>query len=73
MKITASVDRFEGDWAILMVDDVKVELPSQFLPKGVKAGGWVDLQITENKERESEVQKNVANLLEKLKEGKHLD
>lgn len=73
MKITASVDRFEGDWAILMVGDVKVEFPRQFLPKGVKAGGWVDLEITENKEKESEVGKNVTNLLEKLKEGKHLD
>ncbi|AZR73682.1 hypothetical protein BBF96_09965 [Anoxybacter fermentans] len=73
MKITASVDHFEEDWAILMVDDLKIELPRKFLPRGVKAGGWVDLIIEENLEKEAQVRNNVKNLLKELKEGKYLE
>lgn len=73
MKITASVDHFEGDWAILMADGSKIELPLHFLPQGVKAGSWVDLTITPNQEKEVEVRERVKSLLDELKEGKHLD
>lgn len=73
MKFTASVDRFEGNLAILMVDDVKFELPKKYLPINIRAGSWVDIQIEENKKKEAEVRKNISNLLDELKKGQHLD
>ena len=73
MKLTASIDRFESNLAILMVDDVKFELPRKYLPTNIRAGGWVDIQIEENKEKEAEVHKNISKLLDELKKGQHLD
>lgn len=72
MKLIASVDHFEGDWAILMIDGFKIELPLHFLPKGITAGSWVNLSITQNHEKEAQVRESVQNLLDELKEGKHL-
>lgn len=73
MKITASVDHVEGEWAILMVDGLKVEIPLHWLPKGAQPGSWVNVAITQNHQKEIQVREHVQNLLQELKDGKHLD
>lgn len=73
MKITAAIDRFEGDWAILIVEGKTIfQIPVAFLPTNVKEGSWINLNIEENHAKEKEVMNNVKSLMDELKEGKHL-
>lgn len=73
MKITAAIDRFEGDWAILVVEGKTIfQLPAAFLPANAREGSWVNLTIEENHAKEKEVLSNVKSLMDELKEGKHL-
>lgn len=43
----AVVDRFEGNFAVLLVGDkeTKLDVPRARLPKGVKEGDWLKVEI----------------------------
>ena len=46
MKVELSVDRFEGEIAVLVSDDGdQIDFPRSLLPKGVKAGDVLTLDI----------------------------
>lgn len=68
MPITATIDRFEGDIAVLEVEPerMKVNVPRSDLPEDAKQGdvvrleGTVDLEETER--RRSEIQEQIERL-----------
>jgi hypothetical protein len=47
----AVIDRFEGSIAVLYLGDEqeKLEIPKKQLPKGVKEGSWLILEIQDGK------------------------
>ncbi len=65
----AVIDRFEGDMAIVLFgnEEIKVDIPKELLPEGVKEGSWLnvnlDLDIEETTAREDRIKAK----LEKLK------
>ena len=65
----AVIDRFEGDYAIVLFGDeeTKVDFPKELLPEGSKEGSWLkmnfELDIEETKARKDRIQSK----LEKLK------
>jgi hypothetical protein len=57
VKVRLSIDRFEGDIAVLLTDDGhQINVPKTLLPKGVRAGDILTLTI----ERDTEATKKVA-------------
>jgi len=69
MKIKATVDRIEGEVAVLLLRDdetVKFNLPAVFLA-GIKEGDIVDITITKDIETTREARERVSALIEKLK------
>ena len=49
----AVIDRFEGDYAILIVgdDEQHLNIPRKQLPKGTKEGSWLQLDIVSGQPR----------------------
>ncbi len=46
MKITLSIDRYEGDLAVLVTEDGRqIEFPRDLLPEGAKAGEMLSLAL----------------------------
>ena len=43
MDIKAVIDRFEGNLAVLLVDEKPVNVSRSILPEGVKEGDWLDV------------------------------
>ena len=43
----AVIDRFEGDFAVLLVgeEELKVDLPKKLLPKEADEGSWLDFNL----------------------------
>ena len=57
----AVVDRIEGEVAVLLVgeDEVKVDFPKKYLPRGTKEGSVLDLSLG----LDIKAEQNRANLL----------
>lgn len=67
MKKEAIVDRIEGKKAVLITDDEEtVILPAAWLPH-VHEGMAVDMDFTENPEREKESMEEAEDLLAEIK------
>ena len=75
----AVIDRFEGDYAILIVgdDEQRLNIPRKELPKDAKEGSWLQLDIVggqprnitlDEKETESARQR-IADKLAHLRKG----
>lgn len=65
MKIT--IDRFEGDYAIVELEDMTiVDMPRQLMPKGAKEGDILSIEIdaNETKARKERIAKLMDNLWE---------
>ena len=67
-KIKAVVDRFEGEYAILMVGDPEepIDFPKKLLPKGTKEGSWLWLGFELDPEGEAKQREKMKNLMDKL-------
>lgn len=66
----ATIDRFEGDFAVLLVrdnEDIKIDFPAALLPDGCKEGDIVDIEIGRDEQATADARERVAALLEKLK------
>jgi hypothetical protein len=78
----AVVDRFEEGQAVLLVGDQerKLVVPRKNLPRGVKEGHWLKVEIEEGRlinalideEETSKVKQRIAEKLERLRRGEHL-
>ena len=66
MKKEAIVDRIEGKKAVLITDEETVILPAAWLPD-IHEGMAVDMDFTENPEREKAAMKEAEDLLAEIK------
>ena len=64
----AVVDRFEGDYAILLFGEkeIKVDFPKELLPKEVKVGNWLKITLTIDEKETAQQEKKISKLLDKL-------
>ncbi|HEX6561966.1 MAG TPA: DUF3006 domain-containing protein [Nitrososphaera sp.] len=82
VEVKASLDRFEGDYAIVYSDDGrKFDVARTLLPKRARQGARLKLTISENdkvasvsidREGEKELKKKIKEKLERIKRGEHL-
>ena len=82
VEVKASLDRFEGDYAIVYSDDGrKFDVARTLLPKRARQGARLKLRISENdkvtsvsidREGEKELKKKIKEKLERIKRGEHL-
>ena len=63
-----TIDRFEGQWAVLETPEGKtINYPRNLLPKGAKEGDVFDLNIDMNQEATEERKKNIKGRVDDLK------
>jgi hypothetical protein len=77
----AVIDRFEGDWAVLILEgsQERVNAPRRTLPKESKEGSWLQVEMEEGKVRKAvldeeemaRVKKRIEEKLERLRRGEH--
>jgi len=68
-KTKATVDRFEGDFAVLSVESRSLDIPKKIIPEGTKEGNIIYIAITNDKEETKSQEELARNLLnEVLKE-----
>jgi hypothetical protein len=68
MKVT--LDRFEGDMAVLLVRDdesIKFNMPIALLPEGCQEGDILDISITRDAKATEDSKARVSSLMERLK------
>lgn len=68
-KTKATIDRLEGDFAVVLVDSESLNIPRTMLPENVGEGDIVYITITKNEEEtenQGELARNILN--EVLKE-----
>ena len=65
MKLSLSIDRFEGPIAVLLAEDgTAINVPKALLPKGVKAGDVLAVTI----ERDPDATRQVAEKTRKVQD-----
>ena len=79
----AVIDRFEEDIAVLLVGEKErqVVVPRKSLPRGVKEGHWLKINIEEeslvsaaiDEEETARTKQRIAEKLERLRRGDHLN
>ena len=65
----AVIDRFEGDYALVLFgeDEIKVDIPKMLLPEGAKEGSWLSINFELDVEGESKQRERIEKKLERLK------
>lgn len=66
----ATIDRFEGDFAVLLVrddEDIMIDFPAALLPAGCREGDIIDVEIGRDNQATADARERVTALLEKLK------
>lgn len=65
MKVSAYLDRFEGDLAVLYLGDdmKKVNFPKKYLPEGVSDGDYLQLDIAYDEEATKQAEQEALDLL----------
>ena len=79
----AVIDRFEGDYAVLLVGDAErhFDIPRKSLPRGCKEGIWLKVMIEGesitsieiDKEETARARERIAEKLARLRRGDHLE
>ncbi len=64
----AVIDRFEGDIAVLLFGDEKVEAPRSLLPPGAKEGSWLIVSMELDLEGERGQREKISEQLKRLRE-----
>jgi hypothetical protein len=77
----AVIDRFEGEYAILIVgeDEKRINVPRKVLPKQAREGLWLKVEIRNGEvcditidDQETErARQRIAEKLERLRRGEH--
>ena len=64
--ISAYLDRFEGDLAVLLLGDEekKVNFPRSFLPEGISEGKYLKLEIEPDAEADARAEQEALELLQ---------
>ena len=65
----AVIDRFEGNYAVLLVgeSEVKVDLPQSILPPGAREGSILDLSLELREEETRDTLEQMRKRIERLK------
>ncbi len=65
----AFIDRFEGDYAIINIedDDAKLHIPRRLLPGGSREGGWLNISFELDPEGTRRQEKKILKQLDDLK------
>jgi hypothetical protein len=64
----ATVDRFEGDMAVLLVDEsIRFNMPVAMLPNGVREGDVLEISIIIDEKATKDAKVRVSSLMERLK------
>lgn len=68
----AVLDRFEGDYAILLFgeEEIPVDLPRRLLPPEAEEGSWLKISLELDPEGESRQREKIEDLLNRLKNKK---
>ena len=68
----AVVDRFEGEYAVLLIeeDKIRVDFPRKLLPDGTREGSWLTVNLKLDRERTKKQEEKIAELLNKLKNNR---
>ena len=82
MKQQAVIDRFEGEWAVLLVgeEERRLNVPRKNLPRGAQEGHWLQvelegdqlLSVSIDREATEQARQRVMEKLERLRRGEHL-
>jgi hypothetical protein len=77
----AVIDRFEGDWAVLLLEggQERLNVPRGALPKKSKEGSWLQVEIEDgqvrkailDEEETTRARERIAEKLERLRRGEH--
>lgn len=78
----AVIDRFEGDWAVLLVGDrqKKLPVPRARLPRGAREGHWLKVDLDDegklqraaiDAEETARARQRIAEKLDRLRRGEH--
>jgi hypothetical protein len=77
----AVIDRFEEDWAVLLIgeEERRVDVPRKNLPRGAREGHWLRVELccdqivgAEIDEQETKrVRERISDKLERLRRGDH--
>ncbi len=64
----AVIDRFEGDYAVVLFGDkeVKVDIPIKLLPREAREGSWLNITFEVDQEGTRKQEEKVKGLLDKL-------
>lgn len=82
MMMKAVIDRFEGKYAIITLEDERrFDFPRKQLPKGARSGTWLQVEVDGDEIQvltidEAETQNaraRIADKLAQLRRGEHLD
>ncbi|HKP52333.1 MAG TPA: DUF3006 domain-containing protein [Chloroflexia bacterium] len=78
----AVIDRFEGEWAVLLVGDIGrvVNVPRLSVPGKAREGDWLHVEVEGDelisavldKEETRRVRKRIEEKLRRLRRGEHL-
>lgn len=70
MEIRATIDRVEGVLAILLLENEEktINWPLRFLPKGIKEGDILRVNLSIDEKVTEEQREKIMGLIEKLKE-----
>ncbi len=80
----AVIDRFEGDWAVLLVGDreKKLVVPRTRLPRGAREGQWLKVELDDegklqravvDEEETARARQRIAEKLDRMRRGEHLE
>jgi hypothetical protein len=83
MMTKAVIDRFEGELAVLLLDDgdERLVVPRVSLPLGAREGQWLQVDVQDgvvvsaiiDEEETDSVKQRIAEKLERLRRGEHLE
>ncbi len=81
-KERAVIDRFEGELAVLIVGELRrpLDVPRHQLPRGVKAGVWLVVEVSDDVLVSAEIdwgvteeaRQRIQGKIERLRRGDHL-
>ena len=68
----AVIDRFEGDYAIVLFgdDEVRADIPRALLPADAKEGSWLNVSFELDPEGEKRHREKIDNLSKQMRDGK---
>jgi hypothetical protein len=72
MKITATIDRIEGEYAILEIDNVMVNWPLHALPVESSEGDVINLDIKRTNDQLSETEARLDRLKGRASSAKNI-